>query len=143
MITIGGVATTAVGGTVGGALNPRVLTFARSLAPHLRRDCGPEPPCAGDAARWALAPQMEEPGAFRWIAKRHRAAGPDRRTSRPSRSIAGKITIKHGPAKSLGMDQGLQGAGSRHAQGCESRRQDKVNADQYAVTKIEKASNAA
>ena len=40
---------------------------------------------------------------------------------------AGKITIKHGPIKKLGMDQGndhgLQGPGPRYAQGGEGRRQ--------------------
>jgi len=39
MITTAGVVTTVAGDTVGGDPNPHVLTFARSLAPEIRRDC--------------------------------------------------------------------------------------------------------
>src|SRR5215471_4231558 len=39
MITTAGVVTTVAGDTVGGDPNPRVLTFARSLVPEIRRDC--------------------------------------------------------------------------------------------------------
>ena len=40
MITIGGVATTAAGGTAGGDPEPRVLILARCLAPENRRERG-------------------------------------------------------------------------------------------------------